>query len=75
MRTISTIGAEIVELIAVKSTYNHFLTSYEAQVDVENATQVEYNKAIVSENLKKLYRELREAEANRTKADSRGQEA
>ena len=58
MRTISTIKREIVELSAIKSTYCHYLASYEAQTDVENTTQVEANKKIVSENLRKLYAEL-----------------
>lgn len=58
MRTISIIKAEIVELSAIKSTYTHFLASYEAQIEVENATLVENNKRIISENLKKLYAEL-----------------
>ena len=48
------------ELSAIKSTYNHFLASYEAQVEVENATQVEANKRVVCEKLKKLYMELEE---------------
>ena len=57
------IRAEIVELSVIKSTYTHFLASYEAQVEVENATQVEINKVIISEHLQKLYTELYEWEA------------
>ena len=58
MRETNTIALEIVELSEIKSAYNHFLASYEGQVDIENATYIRNNKAIVSENLKKLYVEL-----------------
>lgn len=70
MRQINTIRAEIVELSEIKSAYNYFLASHEGQHDVENATYIYNNKAIVSENLRKLYVEL----ANSQKAKGTSQE-
>ena len=58
MRKTNTITAEIVELQAIKAAYNHYLASHNAQYEVENATMVRANRAIVSINLKELYRKL-----------------
>jgi hypothetical protein len=72
MRETNTIAKEIVEISEIKSAYNHFLGSYEGQLDVENATYIRNNKAIVSGNLKKLYVELaksKEAKERRDKAE------
>ena len=53
---------EINILEEIKNAYIHFLCSYEAQCDVENATQVEANKVIVKQSLSKLYQQLKKAE-------------
>lgn len=75
MREINTIASEIVELSEIKSAYNHFLASHLGQVDVENATSIHQNKAIVSERLKKLYVELEEAKVRRDKGQGNSQKA
>jgi hypothetical protein len=62
MCTINIIAAEIVELNAIKSAYNHYLASYEASVNVENATQVKNNKVKLINTLQNLYAALHRAE-------------
>jgi hypothetical protein len=58
MHTANVIAKEIVELSTIKSAYNHFLASAEAQHDVENTTLIIQNRTIVSKNLKELYVKL-----------------
>ncbi|WP_159799260.1 hypothetical protein [Flavobacterium sp. MK4S-17] len=49
---------QINELEIIKSAYNHFLSSYRATKEVENATNIRSNKKILIAALKKLYNEL-----------------
>ena len=49
---------KINELEIIKVAYNHFLSSYRATKEVENATNIKSNKKILIAALEKLYNEL-----------------
>ncbi|QEE50137.1 hypothetical protein FUA48_11255 [Flavobacterium alkalisoli] len=49
---------EIVELSEIKKAYNHYLSSYEAQQDIENYTYIVENRNTLSIHLRELYTKL-----------------
>jgi hypothetical protein len=51
---------EIVELCAIKASYNYYLASHNAQFEVENTTQVQQNLKTLSATLRELYKELKD---------------
>lgn len=58
MRNKGIIAKEIVELSEIRSAYNHYLGSHRGLTEVENTTQVQQNKTIVTAALCTLYTEL-----------------
>jgi len=60
---------EIVELCAIKASYNYYLASHRAQFEVENITQVRQNREILSAILRGLYVELKDL--NKKEKDER----
>ena len=62
MRNKGIITKEIVELSEIRSAYNHYLGSHRGLTEVENTTQVQQNKTIVTAALRTLYVELAKAD-------------
>lgn len=58
MRNKGIIAKEIVELSEIRSAYNHYLGSHRGLTEVENTTQVQHNKKIITATLRILYVEL-----------------
>lgn len=61
MRNKGIITEEIVELSEIRSAYNHYLGSHRGLTEVENTTQVEVNKKIITATLRMLYTELEQS--------------
>lgn len=62
---------EIVELSEIKKAYNHYLSSYEAQQDIENYIYILDNRHVISLNLRKLYTKLaKQQEAQKTRSQN-----
>ena len=57
MRNLDIITKEIVELSEIRSAYNHYLASNRSLTEVENTTQIQYNKQIINKTLNSLYAE------------------
>ncbi|RYJ44567.1 hypothetical protein [Flavobacterium beibuense] len=49
---------EIVELSEIKKAYNHYLSSYEAQQDIENYTYIAENRNTINHHLRELYTKI-----------------
>lgn len=60
MRNKQQLVKEIVELCAIKASYNNYLASAKAAIEVENATQVHLNLKTISATLRALYAELKD---------------
>ncbi len=65
MRNKQLLIKEIVELSAIKASYNHYLASGRSIFEVENTTQVHYNLCVISKSLRELFKELKRAESCR----------
>lgn len=61
MRNKGIIAKEIVELSEIRSAYNHYLGSHRGLTEVENTTQVQHNKKIITATLRILYAELEQS--------------
>lgn len=61
MRNKGIIAKEIVELSEIRSAYNHYLGSHRGLTEVENTTQVQHNKKIITTTLRMLYAELEQS--------------
>jgi hypothetical protein len=61
MRNKGIITKEIVELSEIRSAYNHYLGSHRGLTEVENTTQVQHNKKIITATLRMLYAELEQS--------------
>ncbi|RWW99686.1 hypothetical protein [Flavobacterium cerinum] len=61
MRNKGIIAKEIVELSEIRSAYNHYLGSHRGLTEVENTTQVQHNKKIITAALRVLYVELEQS--------------
>lgn len=59
-RTAQAIANDIIELENAKSSYRHFLASYEAQLYCDNVIEVSANLEVVKSSLRELYSELEE---------------
>jgi len=59
MRNKQLLTKEIVELSAIKASYNHYLASGRSIFEVENTTQVHYNLCAISRTLRELHEELK----------------
>ena len=59
MRNKQHITKEIVELSAIKASYNHYLASGRSIFEVENSTMVYYNLGVINKSLRELYVELK----------------
>lgn len=60
MRNKQHVMKEIVELCAIKGSYNYYLASHSAQFEVENTTQVQQNLKTLCATLRGLYEELKD---------------
>lgn len=60
MRNKQHVMKEIVELCAIKASYNYYLASHIAQFEVENTTQVQQNLKTLTATLRGLYEELKD---------------
>ncbi|MCO6147505.1 hypothetical protein [Flavobacterium sp. NRK1] len=58
MRNLDIILKEIVELSEIKSAYKHYLASNRSLTEVENTTQVQANRRIITKSIEALYMEL-----------------
>ncbi|TRW22562.1 hypothetical protein FMM05_16920 [Flavobacterium zepuense] len=61
MRNKQHIAKEIMQLIAIKASYNYFLGSESSLFEVENTTQVKQNLTTITQSLNALYAEYNEA--------------
>lgn len=61
MRNKGIIAKEIVELSEIKSAYNHYLGSHRGLTEVENTTQVQHNKKMITATIRTLYAELEQS--------------
>lgn len=59
MRNKQLLTKEIMELSAVKASYNHYLGSGRSIFEVENTTQVHYSLCVLNKSLRELYAELK----------------
>ena len=59
MRNKQLLTKEIVELSAIKASYNHYLASGRSIFEVENITQLHYNLCVINRSLRELYEELK----------------
>jgi len=59
MRNKQHITKEIVELSAIKASYNHYLASGRSIFEVENTTQLHYNLCVINRSLRQLFEELK----------------
>jgi hypothetical protein len=60
MRNKQHVTKEIVQLSAIKASYNCFLGSERSLFEVENTTQVKQNLCIINQSLSTLYAEYKE---------------
>lgn len=60
MRNKQHVMKEIVELCAIKASYNYYLASHSAQFEVENTTQIQQNLKTLCATLRGLYEELKD---------------
>jgi hypothetical protein len=63
MRNKQHLVKEIVQLCAIKGSYNYFLASERSMFEVENATQVRINLSVINRSLSDLYKELKDVES------------
>jgi hypothetical protein len=63
MRNLDIIIKEIVELSEIKSAYNHYLSSYRSLTEVENTTQLQHNRLIITQSINLLYTEIKSHKA------------
>jgi hypothetical protein len=59
MRNKQHVTKEIVELSAIKASYNHYLASGRSIFEVENAAQLHRNLCVINQSLRELYEELK----------------
>ena len=59
MRNKQHVTKEIVELSAIKTSYNHYLASGRSIFEVENTTQLHYNLCVINRTLRELFEELK----------------
>ena len=59
MRNKQHVTKEIVELSAIKASYNHYLASGRSIFEVENTTQLYYNLCVINRSLRQLFEELK----------------
>ena len=59
MRNKQHVTKEIVELSAIKASYNHYLASGRSIFEVENTTQLHYNLCVINRSLRLLFEELK----------------
>lgn len=59
MRNKQHVTKEIVELSAIKASYNHYLASGRSIFEVENTTQLYYNICVINRTLRELFEELK----------------
>ena len=59
MRNKQHVTKEIVELSAMKTSYNHYLASGRSIFEVENTTQLHYNLCGINRSLRELFEELK----------------
>ena len=59
MRNKQHVTKEIVELSAIKASYNHYLASGRSIFEVENTTQLHYNLCVINRSLRELFEELK----------------
>jgi hypothetical protein len=59
MRNKQHLTREIVELNAIKASYNHYLASGRSIFEVENTTQLHYNLCVINRSLRDLFAELK----------------
>ena len=60
MRNKQLLTKEIVELSAIKASYNHYLASGRSIFEVENTTQLHYNLCVINRSLRELFEELKQ---------------
>jgi len=60
MRNKQHVTKEIVELSAIKASYNHYLASGRSIFEVENTTQLHYNLCVINRSLRQLFEELKQ---------------
>ena len=68
MRNNQHVAKEIVQLCAIKASYQYFLASERSMFEVENTTQVQQNLRVINRSLKDLYEEFEYTKGHEAKS-------